>query len=52
MEKLDSDLTWAKPYLDQVRASVARGEVISGEEFLRFLDGRLRAIRATAETSK
>ena len=28
------DLGWAKPYVDQARESVARGEVISGDEFL------------------
>jgi antitoxin ParD1/3/4 len=32
------DLRWAKPYVEQARASVARGDVISGEEFLERLD--------------
>ena len=27
------DLAWAKPYVDQAFESVARGDVISGEEF-------------------
>jgi antitoxin ParD1/3/4 len=31
----EDDLAWAKPYVKQARASVARGDVISGEEFFR-----------------
>ena len=30
----EDDLAWAKPYVDEARASVARGDVISGEEFV------------------
>jgi antitoxin ParD1/3/4 len=31
------DLAWAKPYVEQARASVARGNVISGDEFFKRL---------------
>ena len=34
----EDDLAWAKPYVDEARASVARGDVISGEEFFRRLN--------------
>ncbi len=35
------DLAWAKPYVEEARASVARGDVISGEEFLERLSTKL-----------
>jgi antitoxin ParD1/3/4 len=34
----EDDLAWAKPYVDEARASVARGDAISGEEFFRRLN--------------
>ena len=40
-----SDLSWAKPYLDQARASVARGEVITLDEFNAHVDRRLNESR-------
>ncbi len=42
----DDDLAWAKPYVDQARASVARGDVISGEEFFRHLNAKINALRS------
>jgi len=39
------DLAWAKPYVDQARASVARGHVMSGEEFFKRLEAKLEAFR-------
>ena len=40
---IDSDdLAWAKPYVDQARASVARGYVVSGDEYLNDLKARVR----------
>jgi antitoxin ParD1/3/4 len=40
---IDSDdLAWAKPYVDQARASVARGDVVSGDEYLNDLKARVR----------
>jgi len=41
------DLAWAKPYVEQARASVARGDVISGEEFFNRLDDKLGKLRAS-----
>jgi Arc/MetJ-type ribon-helix-helix transcriptional regulator len=32
------NLEWARPYIEEARAQVARGQVVEGEEFL----GRLR----------
>jgi Arc/MetJ-type ribon-helix-helix transcriptional regulator len=40
------DLGWAKPYVDQARASVARGDVVAGEEYFRRLDEKLAALRS------
>jgi Arc/MetJ-type ribon-helix-helix transcriptional regulator len=41
------DLSWAKPYVHQARGSLARGEVISGDEFLKSLDVRLAVLRSS-----
>ena len=41
----EDDLAWAKPYVDEALASVERGDVISGEEFFNWLDGRLKKLR-------
>jgi antitoxin ParD1/3/4 len=40
------DFAWAKPYVDQARASVARGDVISGEEYFKRLGARIAALRS------
>ena len=40
------ELDWAKPYVEQARASVARGDVLSGEEFFKRLHARLSNLRA------
>jgi antitoxin ParD1/3/4 len=40
------ELDWAKSYVEQARASVARGDVLSGEEFFKRLYARLSDIRA------
>ena len=41
----EDDLSWAKPYVDEARAEVARGEIISGDEFLKWLRGRTETLR-------
>jgi antitoxin ParD1/3/4 len=41
------DLGWAKPYVEQARASVARGDAISGDDFLRRLDEKLNSLRSS-----
>lgn len=41
------DLRWAKPYVDEARQSVARNDVVSGEDFLKGLDDRLKALRSS-----
>jgi antitoxin ParD1/3/4 len=42
----NDDLAWAKPYVDEARASIARGDVSSGEDFLGRLDARLETLRS------
>jgi len=40
------DLAWAKPYVDEARASLARGDAITGEEYLKGLDRKVRDPRS------
>jgi antitoxin ParD1/3/4 len=40
------DFAWAKPYVEQARASVARGDVLSGEDYFRRLSAKLEALRS------
>src|ERR1700690_2355623 len=40
----EDDLAWAKPYVEEARASVARGDVISGEEFFKSLDNKIESL--------
>ena len=40
-----NDLAWAKPYVDEARDQVARGETLSGDEFFRWLDSRIERLR-------
>jgi antitoxin ParD1/3/4 len=39
------DLSWAKPLLDEARASLARGEGLSLEEFNAHVEKRLKSLR-------
>jgi antitoxin ParD1/3/4 len=43
----EDDFAWAKPYVDEARASIARGDVLSGEEFFRRLNARIDHLRST-----
>jgi antitoxin ParD1/3/4 len=43
---MEDDLAWAKPYVDQARASVARGDVISGEDFFKHLNNKIESLRS------
>jgi antitoxin ParD1/3/4 len=43
---MEDDLAWAKPYVEQARASVARGDVISGEEFFKHLNAKIDSLRS------
>ena len=36
------DLSWAKPYIDEARASLERGEGIPAEQVFAEIDARLR----------
>jgi antitoxin ParD1/3/4 len=39
-----NDLDWAKPYLDEARAEIARGEYVTQEEFKRELAERIKSL--------
>jgi antitoxin ParD1/3/4 len=41
----DDDLSWARPYVDQARAAVARGEIVSLEEAVADIDEHLAALK-------
>ncbi len=41
------DLSWALPYVENARASIARGDVISGDEFFERLQSRLSSLRSS-----
>jgi antitoxin ParD1/3/4 len=41
----EDDLAWAKPYVDEARAEVARGDTIQGDEFLKWLRDRTDSLR-------
>lgn len=40
------DLAWARPYVDEARASVARGDVSTGEALLAQLRARISQLRS------
>lgn len=40
------DLDWVKPHLDEAEAQVERGEGIEGDEFLKWLDGRIAELES------
>lgn len=40
------DLEWAKPFIDQARASVARGDVTTGEALLVELRSRISSFKS------
>jgi Arc/MetJ-type ribon-helix-helix transcriptional regulator len=40
------ELDWVKPYVEQARASVARGDVLSGESFLKGLKAKVEMLRS------
>ena len=40
-----TDLSWAKPYIDQARAEIARGDYVTYEDFKRSLDDRIKSLR-------
>jgi antitoxin ParD1/3/4 len=41
------DLAWAKPYVDRARESVARGDVLSGDEYRAGLKAKIGALRSS-----
>jgi Arc/MetJ-type ribon-helix-helix transcriptional regulator len=39
------DLVWAKAYVDQARQSIARGDVLAGEEYFKRLNAKIEMLR-------
>lgn len=46
MTLANDDLAWAKPYVDEARASVARGESESAESVLAHLEKRITSLKS------
>jgi len=42
----EDDLAWARAYIDKARASIARGDVISGEEFFKRLNAKINDLNS------
>jgi Arc/MetJ-type ribon-helix-helix transcriptional regulator len=42
----DDDLAWAKTHVDRARASVDRGDVLTGEEYFERLKGKIETLRS------
>jgi len=40
------DFAWAKPYVDEARAAVARGEVISLDDAIADIDAHLESLKS------
>jgi ABC-type antimicrobial peptide transport system ATPase subunit len=38
-------LAWAKPYVDEARAAVARGEVVSADDAMADIDAHMAALK-------
>jgi antitoxin ParD1/3/4 len=47
MALYDDDLAWTKPYVDQARASVGRGDVLSQEAYFQGLETKIAALRSS-----
>jgi hypothetical protein len=47
MSIADDDLAWAKPFVEQARASIARGDVVPGDEFLRRIEAKIVSLRSS-----
>jgi Arc/MetJ-type ribon-helix-helix transcriptional regulator len=41
----EDDLAWAKPYVDEARAAVARGETVSLDDAVSDIDAHLAALK-------
>jgi hypothetical protein len=45
-EQMPDELEWVKPYLDEAEQQIERGERISGDELLKWLDARITELKA------
>jgi Arc/MetJ-type ribon-helix-helix transcriptional regulator len=46
LSKIDDDLSWAKPYIDEARRSIERGDVLTKEEFFERMDATTKRLRS------
>ncbi len=46
MDLETDDLTWARPQVDQARASLTKGDVSSGEAYLKRLDAKIAKLQS------
>jgi hypothetical protein len=42
---LSSDLSWAKPYVDEARAAAAQGEAVSLDDAIHDIDAHLATLK-------
>jgi antitoxin ParD1/3/4 len=47
MAMQSDEFAWAKPYVNQARASIARGDVLSGEEYFKRLNAAIETLRSS-----
>ncbi len=47
MDLETDDLAWAKPQVDQARASAARGEISTGDDYLKRLDAKIASLQSS-----
>lgn len=47
MDLAADDLAWAKPQVDQARASLARGDVLPGGHYLKQLETKIAKLHST-----
>jgi antitoxin ParD1/3/4 len=40
------DFAWARPYVDHACVSIARGDVLSGQEFIQRLNAKIEDLRS------
>jgi Arc/MetJ-type ribon-helix-helix transcriptional regulator len=46
LSKVDDDLSWAKPYVEEARKSVESGDVLPKEELFERMDATLKRLRS------
>lgn len=47
MDLETDDLSWAKPQVDEARASIMRGETIASDDYLKSLDKKIASMQSS-----